>query len=124
MSARKCPWPRQSLPRPANPLIEDTAALELHDVLELDDEIGELGIALRRASSCATLNDTGTTVDGIVGKRGLGHQDLMIAIRQPRDDLRRGLLAREIEEELLDVLNLERALLEPILPDEVFHGHL
>jgi hypothetical protein len=38
------------------------------------------------------------------------------------DDFRRGLLARKFAEKLLDVLNLERALLEIIVRDVVFHG--
>jgi hypothetical protein len=46
----------------------------------------------------------------------------MVAIVETADHLGRGLLPREIEEELLDVLNLERSLLEPILLQEVFHG--
>ena len=48
----------------------------------------------------------------------------MIAVDEALDDLRGGLLAGEVEEELLDVLDLERALLEPILPNQIFHGHL
>ena len=37
-------------------------------------------------------------------------------------DLRGGLLARELAEVLLDVLDLERALLEVVLRDVIFHG--
>src|SRR5690242_1965481 len=59
---------------------------------------------------------------GIVGKRRLRHEDLVIAIGQPLNDFGRCLLPRKIEEELLDVLNLERSLLERILFDKVFHG--
>ena len=58
----------------------------------------------------------------IVGQRRLGHQDLMVAIVEAVDHLRGGLLAGEIEEELLDVLDLERSLLEAGLLQEVFHG--
>ena len=60
----------------------------------------------------------------IIGKSGLGHQDLVVAIDQPVDDLGRGLLAGEVEKVFLDVLDLERALLKPILPNQVFHSHL
>ena len=45
----------------------------------------------------------------------------MGAARQPADDLGGGLLARELAEELLDVLDLERALLEIVLGDVIFH---
>ena len=48
----------------------------------------------------------------------------MIAVDQPLDDFGGGLLAGEVEEELLDVLDLERALLKAVLPNQVFHGHL
>ena len=60
----------------------------------------------------------------IIGQSGLGHQDLVVAIGEPAEDFGRGLLAGEVEKELLDVLDLECALLKPILPNEVFHGHL
>src|SRR6188472_604743 len=48
----------------------------------------------------------------------------MVAIGEPLDDFGRGLLAGEIEEELLDVLNLECTLLQGILFNEVFHGFI
>ena len=41
---------------------------------------------------------------------------------QPADDLRHGFLPRKFAEKLLDVLNLERALLEIVLGDVVFHA--
>ena len=59
---------------------------------------------------------------GVVGQRRLRHHDVVIAVGQAVDDLSRGLLAGEIEEELLDVLNLEGALLEAVLFQEVIHG--
>jgi len=42
---------------------------------------------------------------------------------EPADDLRRGLLARELPEVLFDVLNLQRALLEIVMRDVIFHGN-
>jgi hypothetical protein len=47
----------------------------------------------------------------------------VIPVGEALDDFHRRLLAREIEEELLDVLNLQRALLEPVLLDQIFDGH-
>ena len=35
------------LARPANPLVEDAAIPELDDVLELEDQVGKLGIGFR-----------------------------------------------------------------------------
>jgi hypothetical protein len=46
----------------------------------------------------------------------------MRAAREAAHDLRRELLAGKLAEELLDVLNLERALLELVLLDVVFHS--
>ena len=46
----------------------------------------------------------------------------MVAIPQAANDLGRCLLAREVEEILLDVLDLERALLQAVLLYQVFHG--
>ena len=43
----------------------------------------------------------------------------MLAILQPLDDLRRRLPAVELAEELLDVLDFERALLERVLLDHM-----
>ena len=43
---------------------------------------------------------------------------------EPLHDFRGVLLAGEVEEELLDVLDLECALLEGVLLDQVFGGHL
>jgi hypothetical protein len=59
---------------------------------------------------------------GLVGQRRLRHQDQGLAVAQPRHDLVCGLLARELAEELLDVLNLERARLEGVVLDQVLHG--
>ena len=70
--------------------------------------------------SWATLYDAGTTVPGIVGKRRHRHQDEVIAVLQPPDDLGRRLAALVLAEEFFDVLNLERALLEGILRDAMF----
>ena len=67
------------------------------------------------------MNATGTTVPGSSGSEARGEQDQMRASAQPPDDLRRRLLPRKLAEEFLDVLNLERALLEVVLLDEVFH---
>jgi len=44
----------------------------------------------------------------------------MIAVVQARDDLVRGLLSREVEKEFLDVLDLERSLLEAVLLERIF----
>ena len=46
----------------------------------------------------------------------------MIAIRQPRDDLVGGLLPREVEEELLDILDFQSPLVEPVLLQQIFYG--
>ena len=40
---------------------------------------------------------------------------------EPPDDLRRGLLARELPEVFLGVLDLERALFQVVLSDVVLH---
>ena len=112
------------LPGAADPLVEHTPAVELNDVFELEDEIGELRVGLGCPELVRHLERYGHDRRAIVGQSGLGHQDLVVAIGQPVDDFGRGLLAGEVEKELLDVLDLERALLKPILPNQVFHSHL
>ena len=58
----------------------------------------------------------------IAGQRGFRHQDLVIAVGEALDDFRGELLAREVEEILLDVLDLQRALMLPVLFDQIL-GH-
>ena len=57
----------------------------------------------------------------VVGQRRFGHQDLVVAVAQPRHHLGRHLAPRKFAEKLFDVLNLQRALLQRILLDAVFH---
>ena len=45
----------------------------------------------------------------------------MRAAVEPSHDFRRRLLPRELAEELLDVLDLERALLQIVMGDVIFH---
>ena len=55
----------------------------------------------------------------IVRQARLGNEDAVVAGGEPLLDLRRGFLAVELAEELLDVLDLESAFLERILLDVV-----
>jgi hypothetical protein len=57
----------------------------------------------------------------IVGQRRFRHQDLVVAVGQPPNHFGCGLLARKIEEELLQVLDLERSLVERVLFNQIFH---
>jgi len=106
----------------ANPLIQDPPIIELHHILERGDEIGQLRIVFARTQLMRDLERHRHHHAGIVGQRGLGHQNLMIAIGQPLDHFVGRLFSGKIEKELLDVLDLERSLLEAVLLDEVFHG--
>jgi hypothetical protein len=58
----------------------------------------------------------------IVGQRRGREQDEMGAPFEPADDFGRGFLPRKLAEVLFDVLNLERALLEIVMRDVLFHG--
>ena len=68
------------------------------------------------------MNDTGTTVPGSSGSGAVASRIRCERPSQPAHDFRRGLLARKLAEVLFDVLNLERALLEVVLRDVIFHG--
>ena len=72
--------------------------------------------------SCTTLYDTGTSVPGSSGSGASAIRISDSRSVQPLDDLGRGLAARELAEELFDVLDLERAGLERVLLDQIFHG--
>ena len=109
-------------PGAADPGVQDAPAVELHVAVAAGHQIGELGVRVSAGRiSCATLNETGTTRARVVGQRRVGEQDQMGAAVEPPHDLGRGLLARELAEELLHVLNLQRALLEIVLGDVIFH---
>ena len=107
--------------RAANPLIEDAAASNSTHVLELGDQVGELGIGLFRPELVRDLEGNRHDRRWVVRERRLGHQDLMVAVGQPLHDFGCALLAREIEEELLDVLDFEGPLLEAVLANQIFH---
>src|SRR5215204_3825837 len=104
----------------ADPLIQNTSILELNDVGKLLDEIGELGIRFLSAELVSHLERHWHDGSTIIGQRRFRHQDLMVAILQALHDLRGVLLPREIKKVFLDVLDLEGALLKPVLLDEVF----
>ena len=57
----------------------------------------------------------------VVGQGSDGHDNQVIAIGQTRGDLGGGLPAGKLAEELLDVLNLEGALLEPVMANQILH---
>jgi hypothetical protein len=59
---------------------------------------------------------------GIVLQPRLGHENQELPVPQPIRDLRGGLLARELTEKFLDVLDFKRAGIEWVLLDQVFQG--
>ena len=67
-------------PRAADPLIQHPAPVELDDVLELRDEVGELRIGLGRSQLVRHLERHRDDRARIVGQRRLRHQDLVIAV--------------------------------------------
>ncbi len=82
--------------------------------------IGELGIALGGAQFVRDLERDRHDRSRVVRQGRLRHEDLVITVAEALDHFRRGLLAGEVEEVLLDVLDLERSLMEPVLFDEIF----
>ena len=107
--------------RAADPGVEHAAAVELHVVAQPVDEIDELRLGLVRRDLVRHLERHRHDRAGIVGQRRAREQNQVRAALQAPDDFGRGLLARKLAEELLDVLNLERALLEVVLGDVIFH---
>ena len=59
---------------------------------------------------------------GVVGQRGFGHQDEVFAAVEPAEDLLGRLAPGELAEELLDVGDLQGALFEAVVLDEVVHA--
>ena len=81
------------------------------------DQIVELGIGLLRAQFVRHL--VRHRHHRAVLEARLRHQDLIFATLEPGHDLGRRLRRRELVEELLDVRDLERALLQRVLADEI-----
>ena len=57
----------------------------------------------------------------ILGRRRQRQENEILAVGKPRDDLVRHLAVSKLGEVLFDVLHLEGAVLEAVLPDDVFH---
>ena len=64
---------------------------------------------------------TGEIWPGIVGQRRLDDVNQVLAVGEALDDLGGGFLPAELPEELLDVLDFERAGFKRVLLDQVFH---
>ena len=105
--------------RAADPAVQHLAVFEAHRVSQPRDEIGQLRLGLALAQLVNDLVRDGHDEPGIIGQRCLRHQNQGLAVAQARDDLLRGLLARELAEVFLDVLDLERAGVERVLLDQV-----
>ena len=106
---------------PADPRVEDAAAVETDAIPQALDEIVQFAVGLARADLVHDLVGHRNERAGIVRQGGFRHQDQRFARLEPRDDLGGGLASRELAEELLDVLNLERSAFDWILLDQVFH---
>ena len=86
------------------------------------DQIAQLGLAFEPAQLVHDLVGHRDERGRLVGQRRLGHEDQRFAAGEPLQHLGGGLAARELAEELFDVLDFEGAGLERILLDQVFHG--
>ncbi len=94
----------------------------MHVVLQPVHQVDELRLGFRMLDLVRDLERHGDDAARVVGQRCRREQNQVPPARQPAHDFRRGLLPRELAEELFDVLNLQRALLEIVLLDVIFHG--
>ena len=97
---------------------------ELHVVAQPVNEIDELGHRFRHFHFVRDLERHRHHAAWIVGQRRRREQNEVRPSLETAYDFRGGLLAGKLAEVLLDVLNLERALLEIVLRDVIFHGAL
>jgi hypothetical protein len=102
-----------------NPAIENSPALELYRVSESLYEIPQFGLGLSAKELVAYFERDRYYLGGIVVQRSFCHQDAMSTPGQASLDLRRGLLAVKLSEEIFDVLDLEGAGLQGVLLDAV-----
>ena len=103
--------------RAADPGIEDAPAIEFHVVTKTLDQVRQLRNLLLGPDFVRHFVRRGDDGAGIVREWRHRHQNKVVAVLQAPDDLGGGLPALVFAEELLDVLNLQRALLEWILRD-------
>src|SRR5215471_3270800 len=108
--------------RAADPRVQDLPSFELHVFAKALDEVAELRFDLGNTNFMTDFVRHRHNGAGVGRQRRARDQNRMLAIGQPADNLRRGLLPRKLAEELLDVLNLEGALLQLVVGDEVFHS--
>ena len=105
----------------ADPAVEHLPVLERDAVAELGDQLDELGFPFLTFQLVHHLEGDRRDHPLVIGQARLGNQDEELAVPQPVDDLPRGLLAGELPEELLDVLDFERPGFKGVLLDQVFH---
>ena len=94
----------------------------MHVILQPVHEVDQLRFRLGMLDLVRDLERHRDDRSGVVGQRRGREQDEVPAPGQPADDFRRRFLPRELAEELLDVLDLQRTLLEIVLLDVIFHG--
>src|SRR5262245_53428658 len=114
--------PAPVAPRAANPGVQHASARKPHVLVETADEIRELRIRLVHGDFVRDLERHRHDGARIVGQRRVRHENQMRAALKAVHDFRSRLLARKLAEVFLDVLNLQRTLLERVLRNEIFHS--
>ena len=106
----------------ANPAVQHFPIVKLDAPLEPGGEVNQLGVGLIQADRMGHL--IGHRYDGrrIIREGRLSHEDLVISINQPIDDLGSPFSALVLTEVLLDVFNLKRTLLQCVLANVIFQG--
>ena len=102
-------------PRAANPGVQDLAPVEVDVIAQAVDEIGKLRDVFLDPNLMRDLVGDRNHRARVVRKWRRRHQNEVVAVFQPTDDFLSGLPALILAEELFDVFDLERALLERIL---------
>src|SRR6185436_6482585 len=118
----KMPLTPPIAPCAADPAVQDLAAVEPDAVLQARDQILQLRFRLERAQLVDHLVRDRYDRPRLVTERRFGHQDQELAMPEAVGDFVRRLFSRKLPEEFLDVLNLERAGIQGVLLDEVFHS--
>src|SRR5688572_28690887 len=104
----------------ANPAVEHLAVVESNAPTQALYEVPQFGLGLRRVQLVHDLERHRNDGAWVVGKRRFRHQDEKFALLEAPHYLLGGLLPRELPEELLDVLDFERAAVQRVLLDQVF----
>lgn len=110
-------------PRAPNPAVQNPTTGECHGTGEALDQVGQLLVGFAGPQLVRHLERDRHDGAWVVGEGCFGHHDLVVPVLQSGHHLSGGLASGKFAKKFLDVLDLERALLQTVLSDVILHGY-